>query len=205
MSALTPVKHHRHPGLLQTSQQFGDLPSGFGRFQRDRVESDQQWRLPEADCVFFLQPGPIHEIQFFQVVQGGRAGDGNTPGLLAQLGDPGRILPGGYEMNMCELGNRMANRIVDRTFGQFTAMYMGHGKIKWQRRQGRRNHLKAVTQQHQQIRPAAPERLTERGYPDAHRLGHALWCVRGQQHLNAFIDPAPVCRNHVHGMAEPGG
>src|SRR5439155_8269170 len=104
-------------------------------------------------------------------VEGRRTADDDAPGLLAELDDPTRGLLGRREVEVAQLRQRVADRLVDRSLSRLAAVDVRERDRERQRSDAGREHVEAVPEDDEQVRPRAVEGACELDDPAADRGG----------------------------------
>ena len=96
----------------------------------------------------------------------------------------------------------MAKLFVDHPFGHLAAVHVRDRKREGQRRDRRAQHLEAVPENNEHVRPTARERVGEARDPDADRAGDRVGRVRVEAHLDALVDLPARILDERHGATE---
>ena len=129
------------------------------------------WRR-EREAEAGLKGRAIEKRGSAQMVERGRAGAMHTPWLLAHRDHAlSRGFSGG-EMDVRQLGERVAYVVVDCALLDFAALDVRDGNTQSERDRGGREHLIAVGDEQQQVRPPGGERVGKAEDGEADGLGH---------------------------------
>ena len=136
------------------------------------------------------------------MIERGRAGVMNAPGFFAHGDD---AAAGGFsrsEVDVGELGEGVADLVVDGALADFAAFDVGDGNAQGERDGGGGQHLVAIGDEQQQVGTPGGERVGEREDGDADGFGHAGIGVGTEQALDARLDGKAVAFDFGDGVAE---
>ncbi len=126
----------------------------------------------------------------------------DPPCLLAHLREAPGVGLGGGEVQVRELGDRVANLLVDRALGDLAAVQMRDGKRQRERRDGRAQHLESVAEHDDDVRIVTRERCRKRGDSAPDRLRDCRRRIGIEQHLDTLGDRPTVGLDHPYGLTE---
>ena len=107
-------------------------------------------------------------------------------------GVPAPVRLRGDEVQVRELGDRVADAFVERSLRGLAAMQVRDGNPRHHRRRDRREDLEPVAQHADQVRPQLRQRVAEADESEAHRLRRACIGSGAQQHLDLAVDSEAV-------------
>jgi hypothetical protein len=151
----------RKPRGPEALDELARLRLGFPVLQGHGMERGEEERSPDVDppsgAELLGRDGPFLP----EIVEPGRARDDDPPGLLAELPHPVAVFRGGHEVEVRELGEGVPEGVVDRPAGELAAVQVGHGDPEREGRHRGGEHLVAVAEDDQEVRPARGERAGE--------------------------------------------
>ena len=151
------------------------------------VIGDQDGRR-QFDAKPGLQLLTAHQDAAPQMVERRRSGAMHAPLLFAHGDDAGARRLGGCEMHVAQLGERVADRVVNGAFADFAAFDVRDGDAQRQRDGRRRQHLVAVGDEEQQIGTHLAQAVGEPERRHADGFRHADVGVRTEQAFDARVD-----------------
>ena len=138
------------------------------------------------------------------MIERGRSGAMHAPRLFAH-GD--HALPRCFrrgEVDVRQLGESVAHRVVDGALADLAAFDVGDGDAQSERRRGRGQHLVAIGDEQKQIGPPRGEGIGQAKNGQADRLGHTGVGVGVEQALDARLDGKAVALDFLERVAELG-
>ena len=155
----------------------------------------------EAGGEFFAR----EEAAAAEVIEGGRAGVVDAPGLFAHGDDAGAGVGGGGEVDVAHFGERVADGVVDGAFADLAAFDVGDGNAQGEGDGGGGEHLVAVGDEEEQVGAEGAQRVGEGEDGDADAFGHADVGVGAEEGFDAGGDGESVFFDFADGGAEFGG
>ena len=143
------------------------------------MEGHEQSRPAQVQPQIRFQLRPRQERRRADVVDGGRTGHEDPPRVLSQLAHAPGVDAVGGEMKMGELGDGVAQGVVEGAVGEFSAVQMGDGDRKRKGGQGRGVHLVAVAENHDEVRLQARVGAGKSRAGRPHRAGDPFGRVGG--------------------------
>ncbi len=112
----------------------------------------------------------------------------NAPGLLAHRDYAQPRSLSGCEMNVRQLGKRVADGIVDCALAYLAAFNMSDGNTHGESDRSRREHLVTVGDEKEYVRPPGGKCISEAKHGDADRLRHARIRIGTEQAFDTGMD-----------------
>jgi hypothetical protein len=132
------------------------------------------------------------------MVEGRRPHAVNPPLLLAHRDHAPPCGFGGREMNVAQLRQGVADRVVDRAFADLAALDVRDGDSQRNRHGGRRQQLVAVGDEEQQVGPQAAQHVGQADGRHADGFRGADVGIGAQQALHTFVHGEAVAFDLGH-------
>ena len=96
-----------------------------------------------------LEPIRIGEPAFDEMIEGGRPHTMDPPTLFSHREHALRGVGSRREMQVADLGQRVANRVIHRSFADLASLHVSDRDPQGERRRGRRQHLVPIGDEQQ--------------------------------------------------------
>ncbi len=129
----------------------------------------------------------------------------DAPGFFTHGDDAAAGGFSGCEVDVSELGEGVANGVVDGSLRDFAAFNVGDGDAEGECDGGGREHLVAVSDEEQEVGAPGGERVGEAKCGEADGLGHSGVVIGAEEALDAGDDGETIAFDFTDGVAEFGG
>ena len=140
-----------------------------------------------------------------EVVERRRSGAVDAPGLFAHGDDAGAGGGGGGEVEVGELGEGIADGVVDGAFADLAAFDVGDGDAEGEGDGGGGEHLVAVGDEEEEVGSYLGQGVGQSQHREAEGFGHAGVGIGAEEALDAGGDGEAVAFDLMDGIAELRG
>ena len=158
----------------------------------------------ELDAEAGFEGGPVEERGAGEVVDRGRAGVVDSPRFLAHGDDAAARSGRGCEVDGGELGEGVADVVVDCALGDFAAFDVGYGNAEGEGNGRGSEHFVTVGDEQKQVWTPGGECVGQAQDGETDGLGHAGIGVGAEQALDARLDGEAVALDFLDGVSEIG-